>query len=95
MGINESMRANARRLYERLHRARYHYQKVFGSPSGEYVMQDLAKFVHFNEDLFRDDQRVQDYLLGQRRVILRIIQMIGMTEEQIHALTANKDIDQE
>ena len=94
MGKNKSLRESAAELFQRLHRARYHYRKTFQSNSGKYVLQDLSKFVHLNDDLYREDIRVQDYLLGQRRVILRVIEMIGMEDEQIQQLTKHKDIDE-
>jgi len=72
-------------------RNKFNYGKTFAESCGRYVLEDLSKFVRLNDDLFRDDPRKVDYLLGQRSVVLRILRMMKMTDEEIYNLTNTKD----
>lgn len=62
------------------------YKLAFGSPAGQAVMDDLAKFCRANETCFSPDPRVHAALEGRREVWLRIQQHIGLTNDQAFSL---------
>lgn len=80
---------------EVIFRNRYRYKNTFETTSGRIVLADLAKFARLNDNLFRDDSRKVDYLLGQRSVLLRILGILNMSNEDIYQLTRREGDDLE
>ena len=62
------------------------YRATLGSPAGETVLADLAKFCRANETTFRDDERKHVLLEGRREVWLRIAQHLNLTDEELWQL---------
>jgi len=91
MSKTTEWRKSAKALFDSQFRTRFHYKRTFKDESGELVLLDLMKFVHFSEDLYRPDIGVERYLLGQRSVVLRILAFINMTDDQIQVLSQYKD----
>lgn len=87
MGVHEQAEKTKAKMREVFFKNRHHYNQVFTGQSGDHVLRDLAKFCHLNEDLYRKDEGEERYLLGERRVMLRILSIIKMTDEQIFNLT--------
>lgn len=71
-----------------LRHRRQAYQLTFGSPIGQTVLEDLAKFCRANETCFHPNSRVNAALEGRREVWLRIQTMLNLTAEQQAALMA-------
>ena len=94
MGVYERAKKSSTGVLELFFRNRHHYRSTFESNSGTYVLEDLSKFARLNDDLFRDDPRKTDYLCGQRSVVLRIVNIMNMTDKQINSLTQDKDSSQ-
>jgi len=90
VGLYETAARGANKVLDVFFRNRHHYRETFDDHSGRYVLRDLMKFVRWHDDLFRPEQRTQDYLLGQRSVILRIVHIMNMTDEQILNLTKER-----
>jgi len=59
------------------------YQLTFGSPAGQEVMIDLAKFCRANETCFHPDARLHAVAEGRREVWLRIQQHMNLTSTQL------------
>lgn len=53
------------------------YRACFGSPAGQRVLGDLMKFSHFRVPI--DNQTGE----GMRRVFLRIVNMVALSDEQL------------
>lgn len=49
------------------------YSAVFNTKQGQDVIDDLVKFTGFFADTFSSDSNMNAYMLGQRRVLLRIL----------------------
>ena len=49
------------------------YSSVFNTKQGQEVIDDLDKFTGFFADTFVPDSNTNAYMLGQRRVLLRIL----------------------
>jgi hypothetical protein len=62
------------------------YQLAFGSPAGEAVLLDLAKFCRAHETCFDPDPRIHAVLEGRREVWLRIQQHMNLSVNQLAAL---------
>lgn len=69
-----------------LHGRARDYQVVFGSPVGQRVLADLAKFCRAHVSTFHADARVHAVAEGRREVWLRIQQHLQLTDEQLYAL---------
>ncbi len=80
------MKLTFQRLLDMIRRRKQQYQLTFGSPAGQDVLIDLAKFCHASESCFDEDPRVHAAFEGRREVWLRIQQFLGLTAEQIAAL---------
>ncbi len=64
------------------------YKNVFGSGEGKFVLKDLLKFCHHNSPTYvLGDPYQTAYNEGMRRVALRIISIIGMSDEIIKQLS--------
>lgn len=93
--LHRELKKNAKRQFARLHTSRYHYRKTFSGVSGEYVLKDLALRCDLNGDLYREDVGKERYLLGQRRLLLTVLAMMNKTDEEIAALTRDRDLFEE
>lgn len=62
------------------------YQLAFGTPAGQDVLIDLAKFCRANETTFNADPRLHAVLEGRREVWLRIANHLNLTTDQLYAL---------
>lgn len=63
------------------------YKKIFSSPDGEKVLQDLAKTFFVFNSVMSNDPYETAYNEGARSVVLRILKTINMTEKQLDALS--------
>jgi hypothetical protein len=77
--------ADAARLRLARFRLRAHYRRVFLSLSGRAVFEDLSRFAGVKHDLFRSDPREEAYLLGMRRVLLRIARYSTMSLDELES----------
>ena len=94
MSYTGKLHEKAKAAFDRQFNTRFFYKKTFNGQSGEFVLRDLIKFTHYNEDLYRSDIGVERYILGQRSVILRIKAFMNMTDEQIEAISHTKDLEE-
>ena len=62
------------------------YQLAFGTPAGQDVLMDLAKFCRANASTFHEDPRLHAVLEGRREVWLRIANHLNLTTDQLYAL---------
>lgn len=62
------------------------YRMFFSSPQGEAVARDLMKFCNFRKDVTNEIDE------GKRRVFLRILQFSQLSDEQLLALFAGKQV---
>lgn len=62
------------------------YRQCFGSPAGKVVMADLIAFCRFRREATTPIEE------GQRRVFLRIINMVCLTDEQLQSVYGGRDI---
>ena len=60
------------------------YKLAFGSPAGQEVLADLARFCRANETTFHTDPRLHASLEGRREVWLRIQQHLNMTAHEVY-----------
>ena len=74
------------RTLEFLSRRKNSYRQTFGSPVGQEVLIDLAKFCRANETTFDLDPRVHAAMEGRREVWLRITQHLNLSSEQLYQL---------
>lgn len=56
------------------------YRACFGSPAGQRVLVDLMRFTRYRRPLDGENLYMAE---GSRRVMLRIIDMIALTDEQL------------
>lgn len=75
-----------------LRRRKSSYQLAFGSPAGELVLEDLAKFCRANQTCFDPDPRIHAVLEGRREVFLRIQQHLNLTSEQLFQLYSGSQL---
>lgn len=68
------------------------YQLAFGSPAGQQVLADLAKFCRANETCFHADPRIHAALEGRREVWLRITRQLNLSTEQLYALLGGQSV---
>lgn len=68
------------------------YQLWFGSPAGQEVLIDLARFCRAAETCYHDDPRKHAVLEGRREVWLRIQQHLNLTSEQLFALYGGQNV---
>lgn len=60
--------------------------QVFGGPSGQMVLADLAKFCRADASCYDADPRMHAVLEGRREVWLRIQQHLRLTPEELFQL---------
>ena len=81
--MSQTVIEGARRLIRYLHDRKRAYQLAFGSPAGQEVLADLAKFCRANETCFNADPRMHAVAEGRREVWLRIRDHLELTPEQL------------
>ena len=62
------------------------YVHALMTPSGQRVLQDLAKFCRAETTTFDPDPRIHAVLEGRREVWLRIQQHLRLTPEQLYVI---------
>ncbi len=69
------------------------YNRVFDmkSPYTQQVLIDLCKFCRMHDTTFHTDPRVHALLEGRREVILRIMEALNLSIEEIYACHKIKD----
>lgn len=75
-----------------LRRRKRAYQFCFGTPAGNEVLIDLAKFCRAIEPCWHDDPRRHALLEGRREVFLRMTDHLNLTGEQLYQLYAGRNI---
>jgi hypothetical protein len=68
---------------KRLDALRQDYQSVFAGPKGEAVLKDLAQYCGVGRDLFNPDALCMARNTGLRAALLRIQNMMNVTDQQI------------
>lgn len=79
-----------RDMLDRNRRVRSEYRTVFGSPQGQEVLRDLARECGMYDDRIAKTERETYLLLGERRVILRILQLLRMSDAELDALVLKR-----
>jgi hypothetical protein len=77
------------RLVTTLKRA---YLELKGSPAGNMVLSDLARFCRATTTTWSDDARHHARLEGRREVWLRMTEHMNLTPEQLQALYDQRNI---
>lgn len=72
--------------YDYLFRRQRQYKLTFGSPAGQDVLADLAKFCRANDSAWSNDARHHARYEGRREVWLRIQQHMQLSTEQLYAM---------
>lgn len=80
------------RIMDFLRERKRAYQLTFGTPAGNQVLADLAKFCRAAETCFHDDPRKHAVLEGRREVFLRIADHLNLTTEQLYGLYAGRTV---
>ncbi len=75
-----------------IHARKRAFQLAFGSPAGNVVLQDLAKFCRAAETCYHDDPRKHAVLEGRREVWLRIAQHLNLSTGQLYDLYGGKTV---
>ena len=73
-------------------RQKRNYQLAFGSPAGNDVLIDLAKFCYADRSTFDADPRVHAALEGRREVWLRIQNHLRFNSTQLAELYSGRRI---
>jgi hypothetical protein len=68
------------------------YLEFKGSPAGNLVLSDLARFCRATSTTWSDDARHHARLEGRREVWLRITEHMHLTTEQLQALYDQRNI---
>ncbi|MBT37555.1 MAG: hypothetical protein CL938_03280 [Deltaproteobacteria bacterium] len=91
------MKALANVAELRLHRLRMrrYYRMCFEGPGGKIVLSDLKSFCRSDQDLFDTDARKEAYLLGMRRVLLRITSFLNMSLEDVEAFGLPHEVEED
>jgi len=66
------------------------YHVVFGSPDGQIVLEDMARFCRAAETCFHSDARCHALLEGRREVFLHIQARAKLNQEQVLNLIARR-----
>lgn len=80
------------RTWEYLRSRKRDYQFTFGSPAGQAVLYDLARFCRANQTTFSADARLHAVAEGRREVWLRIQNHLGMTPAQLFEFYSNQPV---
>ena len=84
--------AFVRKAFAFLHARKLAYQLAFGSPAGQAVLSDLAKFCRATQTCYHEDARVHAVLEGRREVWLRITQHLNLTDAKLYALYDGRNV---
>lgn len=68
------------------------YRMSLLSPSGQEILQDLAKFCRANETCFHPDPRLHAVAEGRREVWLRIQNHLNLSTPVLYALMSGRTI---
>ncbi len=68
------------------------YRRVFNSPSGKVVLDDLARFCRASESTFHEDSRVHALAEGRREVWLRIEKHLNLSPQELYDLTKGQPV---
>lgn len=74
------------RALDMLRRRKRSYQLCFNSPAGRLVLEDLMRFCRGARSTFHPDPRMAAALDGRREVLLRILNHLELTSEQLYEL---------
>lgn len=67
------------------------YKICFDTPEGQRVLKDLVQFCKYRDSTFvAGDPHATAFNEGMRRVALRIIKFLNMTEEEINKISQLK-----
>lgn len=69
---------------------RMDYRAAFGTQQGERVLADLAEFCHARQPTFHPDPHIAAFNEGARRVFLRIMGFLNMSEAELDRLIADE-----
>lgn len=79
-----------RDLFGFMHKRKQAYQLTFqvNQPANVIVLEDLMTFCRYRESTFHPDARIAANLDGRREVLLRIMNHLNLSEEQLAQLYA-------
>jgi hypothetical protein len=77
----------------RYRRRRADYMAVFGGEAGGRVLADLYRFCHMDQPTFAADPFVTAFNEGERRVFLRIVGILRLTDTDILKLAMESHDD--
>jgi hypothetical protein len=80
-------------ILRRHRRRRADYVTVFTSEAGQRVLSDLFRFCHMDEPCFAADPCITAFNEGQRRVFLRILGLLRLTDQDIVQLARKTEND--
>ena len=66
------------------------YKQTFTGPHAETVLADLAAFCRANQSTFHPDARVSAALDGRREVILRILDHINLSPDELFEISTGQ-----
>lgn len=80
-----SVAAAVSKTTERLRKRKANYQLVFGSPAGQEVLKDMARFCRAAETTIHPMQNARTHAMldGRRQVWLRIYEHLNFTPEEL------------
>lgn len=74
-------------------RRRADYAAVFGTEAGTRVLNDLYRFCHMDQPSFAADPFITAFNEGQRRVFLRLVGMLRLTDRDVLKLSTESQDD--
>ena len=80
-----------REWFDRQRLLRAQFRQVFDSPSGEAVLKELARLAKLYEAEPPATEREMWMNLGERRLFLRIVKFMRLTDEQLDALAPDRE----
>ena len=70
------------------------YKKCFASVEGKRVLQDLIQFCKYRDSSYvAGDPTGTAFNEGMRRVILRVIKFMNMTEDELNRISQMRNLD--
>jgi hypothetical protein len=83
----------ARDPFRRFARRRADYEATFASEAGRRVLADLYRFCHMDQPSFAVDPCITAFNEGRRRVFLRILGILRLTDADIIRLAKETERD--
>lgn len=83
----------ARDRLARQRQRRADYQATFASDAGGRVLRDLIRFCHMDQPSFAADPCITAFNEGERRVFLRILGILRLSDNDILKLARENDDD--